>query len=281
MCCAAVQGHQQGKKCIDGYFVGRGKFSAQPTGASRSPVLARMNAGGGGGGAAAQAAVDQQSLALLSLLRAVGPLLTGAQITQSSSPHLPGFLPRSAVEAQCASAFVAADVNKNGEIDWQELRFALQTGFSQWRELWTRNLAQQLLRAFDTDGSMELSWAEFCELYAFITQVSEEYVQMQRFDTPHDYTQRGRVTAYKVRGVWAGQLAAVPQHYIRVMMDSITPDCPNNSPEESREIPLSAYLRFRSEVFLAHKVFARLPKSEDDDQSAVLSREMLVSLFCA
>jgi hypothetical protein len=109
--------------------------------------------GGGGGAAASATPIDA---ALLSFLRAVGPLLSGAAITQSKSPHLPGYQPRSALEQQCATAFIAADVNRNGLIDWQELRHALMTGFSQMRDTWSRSLAQQLLRAFDGDGNMEL-----------------------------------------------------------------------------------------------------------------------------
>ena len=57
--------------------------------------------GGGSGAAASATPIDA---ALLSFLRAVGPLLSGAAITQSKSPHLPGHQPRSALEQQCATA---------------------------------------------------------------------------------------------------------------------------------------------------------------------------------
>jgi hypothetical protein len=124
-------------------------------------------------------------------------------------------------------------------------------------------------------------WTEFCELFAFITQVAEEYSQLQRYDTPHDYTQRGRTTAHKVGRMFSGVLANLPAHYVRCMLESMVPDCANNSPDDAREIPLSSYLRFRSEFFMIHKVFDRLPKDEEMQTNAVLSRDMLVSLFCA
>ena len=133
-----------------------------------------------------QEGAGAQASPWLGIIQALAPLLMGQAITQSTNPHAPGFVARSALEAQCATAFFAADVSKNGLIDWKELRLALQTGFAQYREcmgrravsaqsrralfltrhspcafffaagdLWTRNLAQQMLRAFDSDGNSE------------------------------------------------------------------------------------------------------------------------------
>ncbi len=212
------------------------------------------------------------------MIQSLAPLLAGSSISQSSNPHVAGFVPRSAIEAQCANAFVAADVNRNGLIDWMELRHALCTGFPQWATLFTRNLAQQMLRSFDGDGNMELDWIEFCELFAFICQVNEEYGRLQRFDTPHDFTQRSRCTAYKVRIALGQMLPTIEAHYVNVMLNNLIPDCAANSPEESREIPLSSYMGFRSEINLILKTFDRLPK--DAAGNAVVTKNNMVSLFC-
>ena len=131
---------------------------------------------------------------------------------------------------------------------------------------------------------MELDWQEFCGLMGFVNQVTDEYMALQRLATPHDYTQQGRVTGFKVRQVLSGMLNTIAPHYIAVMIDSIIPDCPPGSPEtpeETREIPLSSYLRFRSELYLITKTFDRLPKEMDTPTNCVLSKDFLISLFCA
>ena len=118
----------------------------------------------------------------------------------------------------------------------------------------------------------------------FVNQVTDEYMAIQRLATPHDYTQQGRVTGFKVRQVVSGMLQTIAPHYIAVMIDSIIPDCAPGSPEtpeETREIPLSSYLRFRSELYLITKTFDRLPKEMDTPTNCVLSKEFLISLFCA
>jgi hypothetical protein len=131
---------------------------------------------------------------------------------------------------------------------------------------------------------VELDWQEFCGLMGFVNQVTDEYMALQRLATPHDYTQQGRVTGFKVRQVLSGMLNTIAPHYIAVMIDSIIPDCPPGSPEtpeETREIPLSSYLRFRSELYLITKTFDRLPKEMDTPTNCVLSKDFLISLFCA
>jgi len=231
---------------------------------------------------------DYQQAVLLGQLGAlinIMPILQQVAGGQSVDPHSPMFRPRDEREAACARAFVHSDVSRNGKIDWTELRYALQVGYPQWQQLFTRHLAQQLLRSFDGDGNMELDWLEFQQLYSFIMQINTEYEQLKAIVIPGDAVQNGRCTGYKVKGALTSQqqlLASVPPHYVNVIIDGLIPDDPatqNQSSEHAREIPFSTYLRFRSEVYLLLKTFDRLQKAEMSNE-ALLSKENLLNLFC-